>query len=612
MRFIEAEDAASREYDVVIVGGGISGAIMARRLGDAGFQTLVLEAGTGEGATYEGYLGYLDTFHGALIKHPESPYPSNPNAPEPSVLDVNKIVPPTPDTDGLFVQHGPQPYRSTYTRYLGGTSLHWLGTTIRMLPEDFELESRYGVGKDWPISYEDLRPYYAEAERELGVAADVEEQAYLGVTFEPGYVYPMHALPASYSDRQIAASVDGMRIDLGDELRQIRVRGTPVARNSTPNPAYRGGHTYEIHGAVGAPGIGGRCMGNSACVPICPIQAKYNALRTLDRADPDKVAIVRQAVASRVLLDADGNKVTGVEFKVYETPGNPAHKQFTVRGKIVVLATHTVNNAVLLLASGACKSSGMVGRNLMDHPELLTWGSADRSLWPLRGPLATSGIEEMRAGPQRAERASFRMEMGNEGWLWPAGAPDSDVQRLIDKEGLYGEELRTRLRDEVSKQFRFGSLVEQLPDPNNTVTIDPKNWVDALGNPRPILNYTVDDYTRAGFAAAFKASRQIFERANITDASTYSENDPGYFKYEGHDYAFVGAGHFAGSHRMGDDPLTSVVDRRQRTWDHPNLYLVGCGNMVTMGTANPTLTMSALTCWAADNVIEDLRAGVVA
>jgi choline dehydrogenase-like flavoprotein len=242
----------------------------------------------------------------------------------------------------------------------------------------------------------------------------------------------------------------------------------------------------------------------------------------------------------------------------------------------------------------------------MDHPELLTWGLAQEPLWPLRGPLSTSGIEELRTGPFRRQNAPFRMEMGNEGWLWPTGAPNSDVERIVDQGNLFGAALRRRLRDEVSRQFRFGILVEQLPEFNNCVTLDPA-YRDRMGNYRPVIQYDLSDYTRAGFAQALRVSRQVFQLAGIEDHSTYADTDPGYFTYDGQGFVFVGAGHFAGTHCMGSTPKNSVVNPQQRAWDHDNLYLVGCGNMVTLGTANPTLTASALTCWAADNIRRDLE-----
>lgn len=185
------------------------------------------------GTDYQGYLDYLNSFYIATIKIPNAPYPDNPNAREPLETDVTK----TPNDQGYFVQRGPLPFSSTYTRYLGGTTLHWLRTSLRMLPEDFRLKSLYGVGIDWPIDYQELEPWYRKAELELGVSANVEEQSYLGVTFPPGYVNPMHGLPASWSDKQLASRIDGMQVEDDGKSYTLKVRGTPASRNSVPNSA---------------------------------------------------------------------------------------------------------------------------------------------------------------------------------------------------------------------------------------------------------------------------------------------------------------------------------------------------------------------------------------
>lgn len=115
MNIITLEQAETTEYDVVIVGGGISGAIVAKTLTQAGKRCLIVEAGTGLGTDYQGYLDYLNTFYTATIKIPNAPYPDNPNAREPLETDVTK----TPNDQGYFVQRGPLPFSSTYTRYLG-------------------------------------------------------------------------------------------------------------------------------------------------------------------------------------------------------------------------------------------------------------------------------------------------------------------------------------------------------------------------------------------------------------------------------------------------------------------------------------------------------------
>src|SRR5690606_31048108 len=117
--------------------------------------------------------------------------------------------------------------------------------TLRMLPEDFDMATRFGEGLDWPIGYDELEPFYRRAEREIGVSGDVEDQAYLGMHFPPDYVFPMHAMPLSYLDRTVAKGVDGTEVDLYGEKFSLRVRSFPQGRNGVPNPAYDGGKGYR-------------------------------------------------------------------------------------------------------------------------------------------------------------------------------------------------------------------------------------------------------------------------------------------------------------------------------------------------------------------------------
>ena len=128
-----------------------------------------------------------------------------------------------------------------------------------------------------------------------------------------------------------------------------------------------------------------------------------------------------------------------------------------------------------------------------------------------------------------------------------------------------------------------------------------------FGNYRPVIHYQISDYLKKAFVAGKQISDQLFEDAGIEDKSAYSSKDACYFKHEGQGFFYRGAGHLVGTHRMGCSPKDSVVSKQQRAWDHSNLYLVGCGNMATLGTSNPTLTMAALTFWAAENILNDLK-----
>src|SRR5262249_35969307 len=156
---------------------------------------LLLEAGAEAGLSPEGYRAYIERYQSALIKVPNSPYPPNPNAPSPSVLDVDPLTPGHVADKGYLVQRGPHPFRSDYLRAPGGTTLHWMGTCLRLLPNDFRMRSEYGHGVDWPIAARDLEPHYAAAEREIGVSGSADEQRAAGLPLPEGYVYPMRKIP---------------------------------------------------------------------------------------------------------------------------------------------------------------------------------------------------------------------------------------------------------------------------------------------------------------------------------------------------------------------------------------------------------------------------------
>ncbi|QIE56308.1 GMC family oxidoreductase [Pikeienuella piscinae] len=594
-------------YDAVIVGAGISGALIAKQLAAKGRNVLILEAGADGGAEASTYRSYVDAYHLTEVKVPNSPYPANPSAPSPSVLDVGPIAPGRPDTAGYFVQNGPNPFRSNYTRVTGGTMMHWLGTCLRMQPNDFRTRSAYGQGVDWPLSYDDLAPWYERAEWEIGVSGDKSENEFGGIHFSKDYDFPMEPIPKSFSDRWFEEGVRGMEVALPNgETKTLSVSTTPQGRNSTPRKgSYKvGGEKQPPYGAAGATGAyafqGQRCEGNSSCVPICPIQAKYNALKTLSQAlrQKGRVEIRSQSVVSKIETDGATGRVTGVVYKRYEFPGAPAWEMKRVTADAYVLATNAIENAKLALASGLCPTSGQLGRNLMDHPYVMVWGRAPRPVGPFRGPGSTASFPDFRDGGFRTKKAAVRLELANWGWNFAANAPYSDVARLVEGEYLFGPELRARLRDEVQHQVRIGIMPEQLPSALNRVSVNPA-YRDSLGEPRPVLDYAVDAYSRAGVLQGMDICQQIFQRLGIENRSTYDPNDPGYVSEAGRGFVYFGAGHNAGTHRIGASRHDSVTDLDGRSWDHDNLWLVGCGAMPTIATSNPTLTMTALVLKAA-------------
>ncbi|RLA07169.1 MAG: hypothetical protein DRR06_00550 [Gammaproteobacteria bacterium] len=194
---------------------------------------------------------------------------------------------------------------------------------------------------------------------------------------------------------------------------------------------------------------------------------------------------------------------------------------------------------------------------------------------------------------------------------------------------LYGKDLKNALNHVVTRQFRFAFEFEELPTPKSF--IEPATevaygslYADPLGIPRPVVNYEIMDTEMTDGCYVVDAYAQVAGNAskgiqgvapkmlnqlgtkNFTQVQT---EQPGTFSYQDQQYQFRGAGHIFGTTRMGDDSTDSVVNWQQRSWDHANLFIVGCGVFPTTGTANPTLTAAALALWAADTIQAEIQQG---
>ena len=542
-------DGSEDRYDLVIVGAGIAGALIAHRAAKSRARVLVLEAGA-EVDRAQAVSSYAAAPISKGFKSLGAAYTAA-GAEGPEHAGGGGYYVQTPGHDG---------FKSTYERVLGGSTWHWLGHTPRLLPSDFRLHSMYGVGADWPITYDDLEPWYCQAEHEIGVAGDDAEWDGVHGAFR-SKKFPLSKIWPSVADLHVTQALRD--VDIAGQ--RIRVLSTPSARNSAP---------YD-----GRP----PCAGNSTCVPLCPIGAKYDASVHVRKASKAGARFVQRAVVTRLIADASGT-ITSVEYN------GPEGKR-SVSGTVVVLAAHAIESARLLLLSGLANRSDQVGRNLMDHPQRTMLGMAREPVYPFRGPPATSGIETFRDGAFRSTHAAFRFSIGNDGWS-KTGSPLADLRDAVLKDGLFGEDLIARVRERTTRQLRISCSTEMLPSPDNRITAD--GPADSLGLPRPRLTFSVQQYTWDGLARAMEVAGHIYAAAG---ADVPEPPDP---------KGFSGAGHIMGTCRMGDTATTSVVDASSRCHDHPNLYVVGATTFPTSGTANPTLTAAALALRTAATIVERL------
>lgn len=563
--------------EIAIVGAGMAGSLMAARLAAKGHEVVVLDAGDrtffdlGTGADQRQEL--LDRFYRARYKTPNSPYPDLPHAPSPDDTKLN----------GYYVERGPLAFSSTYTRVVGGTTYHWLGLCPRLAPSTFQERTRYGHAVDWPITYDELEPWYVQVEREIGVAGDMRYQGMPGIPPRSA-PFPLPPIPASYSDQVVARAIAGLTYtdpDSGETL-PVQLTVTPAARNSIP--------------FQGRP----PCSGSANCIPICPIQAKYDATVHLKRAlglDPDhaprrKARLMMGTVLAEVAL-ADQGQRPQVDHLVFRRHRSRDH-DLRVRARVYVLAIHAMELPKVLLASrgqwthGVANSSGLVGRYLMDHDIAITNARLSQPMYVYRGPRITSSIESLRDGQFRRYRAAFRPELSNVGTSWETGAPFSNVIARV-QQGLTGAALRRQVAWDSQAVLHIDAMIE--PEPRHDSRVWPSDrHFDDWGLPRPEIAYQVGEYSERGRQVFVQVVNDIYRRLGARDQDISVV--PGWF----------GAGHVMGTTRMGDDPRTSVCTSYGQSHDHDNLYLAGSGLFPTVGTANPTLTLSALALRAADEI----------
>ncbi len=538
-------------YDVAIVGAGIAGAIMAFRLANKGHRVVLLEAGHKGEERHE----MVTRFAEANAKIPSSPYNDG--------VSYTKAPAPTVINDSYYDQQGPDKFKSTYLRRTGGSTWHWLGNVPRFLPNDFKLKSTYGVGCDWPIDYDELESWYCDAEKEIGVSGNHQEWDGLhgGYRSKP---FPMKAIELSFGDGVLYEKISGSTIN----EKVVKVNSTPQARNSS---------AYDDRPP---------CLGSSSCVPICPYGAKYDASVHIKKAVEAGVNLIERCIVTRIESNDSGNKVVALHYRTWEGSSG------TVNAKRYVLAAHTIETAKLLLVSDVANSSDQVGRNLMDHLNGAAGAILPDPVYPFRGPLTTSGIDTFRDGNFREEEAAFRMSMGNNAW-GRMEAPQSTLSKLVHENGLFGAELQNELRNRVTRMFRISYSTEMLPNPENRVLLSSE--LDSNGLPRPKIHMKVEDYNYKSFRTARDVISKIFKKLGAVET-----------KFVEDEKKYKGAGHIIGTCKMGNNPSNSVVDRYCRSHDMKNLFIVGASVFPTGGTANPTLTIAALSLRAADTISHEL------
>lgn len=549
MRQAQQQADGSWQTDVVIVGSGIVGAMMADLIAAQGHAVLLIDAGPRleRGQIVENSRNMQA--YNRLESDYQSLYPQSEFATAPIYIPPNNYL----------KLSGPNAaaYEQSYLKAVGGTTWHWAASCWRHLPVDLEMKTAYGVGRNWAVSYEELEPYYCRAEEEIGVAGPTDPN--WQSPSERSKPYPMEMVPWSYIDRTVAETVNphGYKLVPIPQGRSTRVwQGRPV------------------------------CSGNNNCMPICPIGAMYNGIHHVERAKNKGVIVLSESVVYKVDTNATNNRINAIHF--YNNQG----QSFKVQAKRFVFACNGIETPRLLLLAanaqnpnGIANSSDQVGRNMMDHsgfhgtflPEKPTWGG--------RGPAQSSAMVAFRDGAFRSEHSAYLIITSNQ-----TLAQMTTVNAL--KNQYIGDELNAEIRRRNSHTFILGVMLEVLPDPNNRLTLS-KTRKDKHGLACPDIYYDVGDYVRRGQAAANIQLKKISDLFNCSEFSLST--------------VLNANNHIMGGTIMGTSPKDSVVNGFCRSYDHENLWLPGGGAIPSSSVVNSTLSMAALGIRAADDILKSLR-----
>ncbi|MEL7834488.1 GMC family oxidoreductase [Fodinibius sp. Rm-B-1B1-1] len=566
MQIIESAE----EYDVCIVGSGAGGGMAAHELTKAGANVLMLEAG-----------GWFDSEDFAMFNWPyESPRRGGPTRRQPfGEFDA---------CFGGWDIEG-EPYTTTEGtefdwfrgRMLGGRTNHWGRISLRFGPDDFRARSKDGMGDDWPISYQDVKPYYDRLDRLIGIFGTNE-----GIPNAPGGIYMDPPEPRCY-EHLIKDACDDMDIPCIPSRLSILT---------------------EPHNGRAA------CHYCGQCNRSCSTHSNFSSPSVLlpPALETGNLEIINNAMVREVTYE-DG-KATGVSYVNKENG-----KEYKVKSKVVVLAASACESARLLLNSkssdfpnGLANSSGVVGKYLMDSTGTSVMGLIpDLMNMPAHNEDGTGGMHLYI--PWWKDNSNLDFARGYHVELWGGrGMPSygfmGGIQNYNDlfqdgpkRSGGYGKELKDDYRCYYGSMVGFSGRGESIAYEDNYCEIDP-DMVDEWGIPVLRFNYNWSDQEYKQVKHMQETFRNIIDEMGGEAMGDMPSKEDG--------YGITNPGqiiHEVGTTRMGDDPKKSVLNEYCQAHDVDNLFVTDGGSFVSQPHKNPTWTIMALSMRASEYIVDQME-----
>ncbi|MGN6848164.1 MAG: GMC family oxidoreductase N-terminal domain-containing protein, partial [Sphingomicrobium sp.] len=472
------------EVDFAIVGTGAGGGTLACKLAEAGFSVVAFDAGP--------FWRPLEDF----------------------VSDESW-------QGGLFwtddrITGGADPVElgsNNSGRGVGGSTVHYTMIALRWRPEWFKCKSTLGYGRDWPISFDELEPYYEEAEEALKISGPID------------YPWGRHRKRYPYRAHEVNAA--GLVLARGCEKIGVKWSPLPLATLSAPR------------------GMAHPCVYRGFCAYGCSTNAKQSVLVTfIPRALEAGAEIRDLAMVGRVDMGKDG-KASGL---TYCRKGEWRHQ----KAKHVVVAGYAIETPRLLLNSkcgqfpdGLANENGLVGTHIMIHSGPGVWGIMDEEVRCYKAPPCMAVTEHWNYDD--SDKKDFT---GGYAFMSQGPLPVGWSQAVAINRGMWG----MKLRQEMTRYNHIAGLRivgETEPRPNNTITIADEK--DQFGLPIPRMTFSYSENDRRLIEHSKGSMRAVLEGAGATEL-----------------WDDVDTSHLMGGCRMGADPKDSVVNRDGRSWSIPN------------------------------------------
>jgi choline dehydrogenase-like flavoprotein len=557
----------TNSFDAIVVGTGISGGWAAKELTEKGLKTLVLDRGrmVKHGEYPTAFTDPWDLPHGNRITQEtrrRKPVQSRTGYPTPA--NAHWFV---DDVDHPYVEAQKFDWLRGY--HVGGRSLMWARQSYRLSPMDFEANAREGIAIPWPVSYEEIAPWYDKVETFAGISGSAEGLPQLP---DGKYLPPFELNCVEREFQQRLAQKMGRRLIIG----RCANLTAPLTHDESPQR--------------------GTCQSRNLCIRGCPYGGYFSSVSaTLPSAErTGNMTLKADQIAYEVIYDNDRGRATGVRVLDARTG-----QQTDYFAKVIFLCASALGSAYILLNSissrfpnGLGNDSGELGHNIMDH---LKPGNSNANVeghldvaYTGRRP---NGFYIPRYRNVGKDKRDYLRGFGYQG-----RAARSNYNRFNDSP-LIGEELKKAAQEPGPWTIGMTPFGEVLPYHENRLWLD-RSKKDRHGLPLMVIDATVRENEMRMQKDMLADAAEMLEAAGYQNVTVRSDS-----------YSLGNSIHEMGTARMGADPKKSVLNKFNQVHACQNVFVTDGSFMVSSACQNPSLTYMAFTARAAHHAVEELRKG---